>query len=221
MSDPLVECRDLGRRTPDGRWLLEGAALRLAAGSRTAISGPSGSGKSLLLRAIALLDPAEAGEVLCRGETIANQDVPRYRAEVMYVPQRPTLLEGSVEDNLRLPFELAVRRNQKFDRASYQTPLKRLGRDDGFLDKSVGDLSGGERQLVVLLRTLALEPTVLLLDEPTAALDPKTRDAAESLLGDWLRQRSERAFLWVTHDADQAGRVGDTQLTMEGGRLRD
>ncbi|MCA1657197.1 MAG: ATP-binding cassette domain-containing protein, partial [Actinobacteria bacterium] len=107
-----------------------------------------------------------------------------------------------------------------FDRRRAVCILAQLGRDEAFLEKKARDLSGGEGQLVALARTLQLDPSVLLLDEPTASLDPKTTLAVESLLQSWARERpGERAFLWVSHDQEQARRVSHRELRVEAGRI--
>lgn len=88
------------------------------------------------------------------------------------------------------------------------------------MEKSVGDLSGGETQLVSLLRAMQLDPAVLLLDEPTTALDPRTEAAVEQLVVSWAGDSSaQRAFLWVTHDVEQSRRVAGRTLMLDGGRV--
>ena len=99
--------------------------------------------------------------------------------------------------------------------------LGRLGRARSFLANRVADLSGGEIQIVALLRAVQLDPSVLLLDEPTAALDGQTTTAVEQLLKDWVAESPDnRAMVWVTHDTDQAGRVAERTLCIQRGRLR-
>ena len=100
--------------------------------------------------------------------------------------------------------------------------LAAQGRDETFLAKKQHELSGGEAQITALLRAMQLEPEVLLLDEPTAALDDVATKAVEQLLDRWLcEQPNERSIVWVTHDRDQARRVCDRILHLERGRLRE
>ena len=220
-SAVLLEARDISRRHPNGRdWLLEGVSLEVRAGDRLAVVGESGSGKTLLLRALVLLDPFDAGQVLARGTPIDHDGVPSFRREVIYLHQRPTLWDETVMASLEQPFELAVYREQSFDRPWAIDRLADLGRDEAFLDKLVADLSGGERQLVALLRALQLGPSILLLDEPTAALDAAAARAVEQLLGRWLAESPDtRALVVVSHDAEQARRLSDRLLQIEAGRL--
>ncbi|HEX6199680.1 MAG TPA: ATP-binding cassette domain-containing protein [Thermoanaerobaculia bacterium] len=226
MAEPILEAAGLGRRAPGGGpWLLRGVSLALAPGDRLAVEGPTGAGKTVLLRALALLDPVDEGEVRFRGRSPADREVPAFRRRVAYLHQSPALAEGTVEENLRLPFRLAVHRNgggagagARFERARAVELLAALGRDEGFLGREREDLSGGERQIVALVRLLQLEPEVLLLDEPTAALDPTTTGNAEELLSAWAAAAG-RAWIWVSHDAEQGARLADRRLRLAGGRI--
>ena len=165
------------------------------------------------------LDPLDQGEVLFRGEGVHHDAIPSYRASAIYLHQRAALIEDTVEAALRRPFAFHVHRNRRFDRSRAAELLSALGRDAAFLEKSVGDLSGGEIQISALVRALQLDPTILLLDEPTAALDPPTATSIEQLIDRWLLENSQRAMIWVSHDEAQAQRVGRRTLRMERGRL--
>lgn len=217
----LVEAREIGRREPGTTaWLLYDVSLAITRGDRLALMGPAGSGKTLLLRGLAQLDAVDAGDVLWRGESLAPTAIPAFRSQVIYLHQRSALLTGTVEENLKWPFTLRIFHGRQFDRERVLRFLAAVGRDASFLEKFDRDLSGGERQLVALLRALQLDPAVLLLDEPTSALDCETRNAMESVIDDWQRQMpEERAYLWVTHDAEQAGRVSQQVLFMRDGHL--
>ncbi len=220
-SDPLLQAERLSRRSEEGARLLEEVSLELSGGNRLVVEGPTGAGKSVLLRALALLDPLEGGRILWRGEPVADGAVPEFRSRVAYLHQNPALAEGTVEENLRAPFALRVHRGRRYDRGRAVELLAELGRDPSFLGKSRDDLSGGERQVSALVRVLALEPEVLLLDEPTASLDPETTARAEELVGHWVAEGAgARAYVWVSHDREQAGRVAGRRLRMEAGRLK-
>src|SRR5690606_19835253 len=131
------------------------------------IVGPPGSGKSLLLRALSLLDPLQGGEVRFRGESIDDARVPAFRRQVLYVQQQPVLIEGTVRENLQLPFALGDSSRGRYDETTIAERLSAVGLEPTFLSRQVDDLSGGERQIVSLLRGIQLGPSVLLLDEPT------------------------------------------------------
>jgi len=124
-----------------------------------------------------------------------------------------------VEDNLRFPFSLKTLRKRSFDLAAVTTLLGHAGKAPDFLAKRAGDLSGGESQVVSLIRTLQLNPEVLLLDEPTAALDPTSSREVEALIDAWFAGDPARACIWVSHDLDQARRMSDIHLQMSAGVL--
>ena len=199
--------------------LLQPTDFTLHAGDRVSITGSSGSGKSVFLRALALLDTPTSGQILWNGQPIANAQIPHYRSHISYLSQRPALLEGTVEDNLRFPFSLKTLRKRHFDRASVITLLEHAGKAPDFLAKHALDLSGGESQVVSLIRTLQLDPEVLLLDEPTAALDPASSRDVEALIDAWFAADNARAYVWVSHDLDQARRMSDIHMQMSAGVL--
>lgn len=210
---PLLVARGLGRAVEE-RWLWRGLDLAVAAGERLAVTGPSGSGKTLLLRTLAGLDRPDEGEIQLTGKAQAAWSMPHYRAQVAYLPQRPTMFEGSVEANLRRPFELRLHRGRAFPSERARAALERLGRDDGFLDQSATELSGGEAQLVALLRVLLIEPRLLLLDEPSASLDDEATAALEALVDDWLSEQPGRAVVWTSHRRSQLARVSEREVAL-------
>jgi UDP-glucose/iron transport system ATP-binding protein len=216
-----LEVRGIGRRDPKNQsWLIRDVSLVLGPGERLGILGHNGAGKTVLLRAMALLDPRDAGSIHWQGRAIEGNAVPAYRAQVIYVHQRPALIEGSVDDNLRYPFTLQAHATKQFDRVRIVELLESLGRSATFLAKLSRDLSGGEAQIVALLRAIQLDSAVLLLDEPTASLDPSMVRDVEGLLDRWFTEGGgRRSLVWVSHDRDQAIRVTGRRLHMRSGRL--
>jgi putative ABC transport system ATP-binding protein len=174
----------------------------------------------LLLRSLALLDPVDEGVIQWKGQGVSGTAVPGYRREVVYMHQRPALFEGSVEMNLRRPFALDVNRGRSFDMERILNLVKGARRAASFLGQSSRDLSGGEAQIVALLRAIQLNPSILLLDEPTTSLDLSAARAIEDLILPWISEApAERAFLWVSHDPEQIRRVAARCLRMHCGKL--
>lgn len=219
-NDVLLESQGLGRRHPNGAdWLLSDVSLSVRPGDRLAIVGPSGAGKTLLLRALAQLDRFDAGQLLWHGAPVLPRAVPEFRSRAVYLHQRPALFDGSVEFNLQMPFSLSVHADKRFDREWLVERLQSVGRDPDFLGRNCRDLSGGEAQIVSLLRALQLKPLLLLLDEPTASLDAQAVEAAERLVAAWGAGDATRALVWVSHSTDQARRVAQRTLSMRSGRI--
>jgi putative ABC transport system ATP-binding protein len=218
---PAIEVIDIGRRDPKtDSWLIRDVSFAVNPGDRLGILGSSGAGKTVLLRALAMLDPLDAGTIHWNGRLIRGDDVPAYRKQVIYLHQRPALFEGSVEDNLRYPFTLKTHDGKAFDRGRAIDFLASMGRDVAFLNKSSRDLSGGEAQIVAFARAIQLDPLVLLFDEPTTALDRPTALSLEAVIERWQAERPrERALVWVGHDREQTLRMTARTITLHAGHL--
>jgi putative ABC transport system ATP-binding protein len=175
--------------------VLRGLSLVIEPGS-TAVLGPSGSGKSTLLRLLNRLADPDEGSVLFHGEDVRGMDPLDLRRRAVLVPQVPAPLPGSVADNVR--YGPALRGN----RVDPVPPLALAGLDASYAERDAGRLSVGEQQRVMLARALALDPEVLLLDEPTAALDDRAKRGVEETLAG-LRCST----VLVTHERSQAERL--------------
>jgi ABC-type iron transport system FetAB ATPase subunit len=175
----------------------------LAPGAAMAITGPSGAGKSVLLRMIADLDPHE-GEVWLNGIDRARQPAPVWRRRVAYLAAEP----GWWHEQVSAHFPR---------RADAEILMPALALSHALLDQPVHRLSTGERMRFALIRTLLNNPAVLLLDEPTGALDPHATLLVETLLADRLRQGT--SLILVTHDMAQSARLGATHWHLEAGML--
>jgi ABC-type iron transport system FetAB ATPase subunit len=174
-------------------------------GACVVIQGPSGAGKSVLLRMLADLDP-HSGELLLDGVACTAMAPSRWRAQVVYQAAEPAWWEATPA----LHFE-AAQREQAHVR------LSALGLRPDILDDDVAHLSTGERQRLALLRSLARQPRVLLLDEPTAALDPDGVARVEALLKAQLADGL--SILMVSHAPDQARRLASRIWRMDAGKL--
>lgn len=196
------------------QWVWRGLGFRVAPGEAWAVTGPSGSGKTLLLRCIAALDPLDEGQILFEGRDTETISVPAYRARVLYLHQQPAFFEGTVEENLRAVLALAQHSKREFDKPWIFGTLDRLGKSPEFLQRPVSALSGGEAQIVAFIRGLQISPTMLLLDEPTAALDPEAVGQLESLIEQWRAADARHALLWVSHDQGQLERMTSHRLVL-------
>jgi putative ABC transport system ATP-binding protein len=194
-----------------GRPVLDSVSAGIPAGA-TAIVGPSGAGKSTLLRLLNRLADPDAGTISYWERPLAEHDPLQLRREVALVPQLPSLLEGTLESNLRYAAGLAGRE------LDLGRCLRLAGLDPGFAARDVAELSVGEQQRGMLARALAQEPRVLLLDEPTSALDHAARDAIEAALAE-LRRELEISVVLVSHDPEQARRLSDWVVRLEAGRV--
>lgn len=177
----------------------EGVSLELSAGEIGVVTGPSGVGKSLLLRSLAELDPYDSGVLELDDQPASALDPCAWRSRVLYLAQTPARFPGTVRDNLEVVAALGVHRGR---RPTFDIPLA--------LDADASRLSGGEAQKLALYRALALEPDVLLLDEPTSALDEEAARAAERHVRDFAA--AGHAVLWVSHDTALCARLEGRSL---------
>jgi len=182
---------------------VEAERLELADGGCVAVTGPSGAGKTLLMRALADLDPNE-GAVVLDGAGRRAMTAGAWRRKVAYVPAETGWWADRVGEHFP-------------DHAAARERLSALLLDDGALDWQVARLSTGERQRLGFLRAFLMRPRVLLLDEPTSALDTAARDALEAVLTQFLADGG--MIVIVTHDAAQAKRLGAQVVRIEAGRL--
>ena len=190
--------------------MLRGVDLRLDQGA-TALLGPSGSGKSSLLRLLNRLADPDDGTVAFRGEDVRHLDVLALRRCASLVPQLPAPLPGTVADNVRYGPGLRGRA------AGVERVLRQAGLDASYAERDASRLSVGEQQRVMLARALALEPEVLLLDEPTSALDEAARAGVEATLAEL--GADGLSMVVVTHDRGQAQRLAGRVVRIEEGRI--
>lgn len=223
---------EVGRGAQAPRRIVDDVSFRVAAGGVFTVLGPSGSGKSTLLRCLNRLVEPSAGRVLLDGQDASELPVQDLRRRVGMVFQTAALFDGSVVDNVLYGPRLHAGKasgdgggrgaagDAHAAHAHAEGLLRRVGLPAAFRDKPVTELSGGEAQRVSLARALANEPEVLLLDEPTAALDPTASQLIEDLLLQ-LAADTDLTFVFVTHNLAQARRIGDHGLLLVEGRVVD
>jgi len=194
---------------------LDDVTVSLPTGQLTALLGPSGGGKSTLLRIIAGLDSADAGTVTIEGREATN--LPARKRNVGFVFQHYAVFKHmSVAKNVAFGLEIRKRPRKEIDKRVAE--LLELVHLSQFRDRMPSQLSGGQRQRMALARALAVEPTVLLLDEPFGALDAKVRKE----LRDWLRRLHDEVHtttIFVTHDQEEALEVADEIVVINDGRV--
>jgi molybdate transport system ATP-binding protein len=190
--------------------------LTLPSSGTTVIFGPSGGGKTTILRAIAGLEPDVKGHIRIKQQTwqAPGVFVPAHQRRVGFVFQHSALLPHlSVEQNLRYGWQRVGGTAAEYAQCVEQLDLAPL------LQRAIGQLSGGERQRVALGRALLTRPDILLLDEPLAALDAARRSEILGVL-ERLKQTTTIPFLYVTHAVDEMSRLADYLVLMKGGRVR-
>ena len=209
----LLRAEKLGRSVP-GKILVAEATFEVRKAEILAIVGPSGSGKSSLLRLLNRLDEPTEGNVYLEAVDY-RQIAPReLRSRVGMVMQRPYLFAGTVLDNLRFG---PRQRGEDLSAEGGEALLAGVGLS-GFGSRDVANLSGGEAQRVSFARALANSPEVLLLDEPTSALDEEAKRDVEAVI-QRIGHEQGVACVLVTHDAAQAARLAERVLVLEGGRI--
>jgi sulfate/thiosulfate transport system ATP-binding protein len=210
----LIEARNIVKRFGDFT-ALDDVSVEVEAGSLTALLGPSGSGKSTLLRVIAGLERPDAGQVRLEGQDVTG--VPPQQRGVGFVFQHYAAFKHmTVAENVA--FGLRIRRRPRAEVRQRVAELLELVQLQRLGDRYPAQLSGGQRQRMGLARALAVDPKVLLLDEPFGALDARVRKELRS----WLRRLHDETHtttVIVTHDQEEAMDVADRVVVMNGGRI--
>ena len=213
-----IELDNLSLRFGDGDYLLHDVSLAVEQGDYVIVNGPSGSGKSSLLRLLNRLQDPSSGRLLVDGCTVVDRDVTSLRRRFGFVQQTPVMVSGNVRTNLLLPFSYGIA-------AGSPPPADELLRErmGAFLlaidlDDDAQPLSVGERQRLSLIRALLTNPQVMLCDEPTSALDPESRALVEARLAD-LCVSEGKTIVLVTHHDTEADAPTTRRLRLGEGRL--
>ncbi len=209
---PLLELKNISYEN-NQQLIINHLSLDVAANDFLTISGPSGGGKSTLLRLIASLSTPTSGKIIFNGKNQTEYSYTEYRREVSYCFQQPTLFGNSVRDNLVFPYQL---REQKPDEKVILEHLRMVDLPSVYLDKPITQLSGGERQRVALIRNILFLPKILLLDEVTVGLDEKNKEIIQQLITH-IHQK-QVTILQVTHDEAEIKSASSIKW-IKGGRL--
>lgn len=214
MTDALYVLEGI-RKTYGGRCVLDIDQLRVQSGEVLGVVGPSGAGKSTLLRLLNFLEVPDGGRLTFQGRQAQEGGVPlATRRQVTTVFQRPVLLSSSVVRNVAYGLRL---RGMRDGRQEVEQVLARVGLAD-LARAPARTLSGGEAQRVALARALILHPVALLLDEPTANLDPYNVGLIEDAVRSMNREKGTTVVL-VTHNIFQARRLAHRVVLLLGGRV--
>jgi ABC-type sugar transport system ATPase subunit len=192
--------------------ILRGIDLQVNEGEVLALIGPTGSGKTTLLRLIDLLEEPSSGAIIMEGRNVAvlpERDLIELRRRIAMVFQKPVMFKASVRDNVSYGLRVrGVKDQEKVDLFLKAVGLQSYGHRDATT------LSGGEMQRIALARALIVEPKLLLLDEPTANLDPKSATSVEELISDL-----HTTVIMATHNMNQCLRLSDRVAVLIEGRL--
>ena len=212
-SESLFELKNVSYQI-NGNQILKNLSFRIFSSGITGILGPSGSGKSTLLHLFNKLISPTQGRIFYQNEDIATISSRNLRKSIGLVQQSPFLFPGTVLENIKYGPKIW---GEQFDEKKVGSLLNNVGLPKSFINKDINQLSGGEQARVNFIRTLANNPKVLLLDEPTSSLDVTT----EKMIEKSLRDLSKRgiSILIVTHSLEQAKLITDQVIILKEGRL--
>lgn len=198
------------------RQILNKVNLEVQAGDFLTLTGPSGGGKSTLLKIIASLISPSEGEIIFEGQNQRDYEITTYRQLVSYCFQQPSLFGQTVADNLQFPF---VIRNEPSSQVQIEQALTKVNLPTSYLNKNITELSGGEKQRVALLRNTMFLPKILLLDEVTVGLDARSIEIVHQFIKQ-LWQEAGLTIIQITHNQTELNQAAKV-LWLEEGSLSD
>lgn len=226
-GEVLLSVRNLCRSVDKQQLLWRGITFDICKGDILFVRGPSGVGKTLLLRTLSSLDPIEGGQLLLHGnQSPSDVGIPCWRAQVMYVHQQRVSYPGTPLQLFERVQQFASQKSRRSQHGPGQHGpgseadlgqlVEHMGLDQSVLSQPWSQLSGGQAQRVTLAVSIALRPQVLLLDEPTSACDMDATLRVEAVL---QQAAATAAVVWVTHDEQQPTRVGGKVLSLPAGDM--
>lgn len=215
----LITFKNVGKTYPDGFEALKNIDFQIKEGELVALIGPSGCGKTTTMRMINRLIEPSKGTILIDGEDIANRNPVELRRNIGYVIQQIGLLPHmTIEDNISLVPRLKGWEKEKYD-GKVDELLDLVGLDPKtFRTRYPSELSGGQQQRIGVIRALAAEPPIILMDEPFSALDPISREQLQDELVK-LQDTIKKTIVFVTHDMDEAIKIADKIAILNKGEI--
>lgn len=223
-QQPILSFTELGvttknTKTGDNITLLKSCTASVYEGDKISLIGRSGSGKSLLLKAIAGFFPLSKGSLYLHGKPYTYYPKTQWHTHIGLIGQNAQMQAGTVLDNLQLPFQYSANKTQTFDQTWHEHSLSFFDRKSDFLSKPANTLSGGEKQIINLLRGLQRNPQILLLDEPTASLDQTTSTQLIEFITHWHSQHPNHSIIWISHDTKPLLDICNKNWQMDSGYL--
>lgn len=210
----LISIENVMKMDKMGHPILIDISAKVMEGEFITIIGPSGSGKSTLLSLINRMTDPDSGSLYYKGTPYVEMNVLKLRRKIGMVFQMPTMLQGTVKDNLLIGPSLF---REKLTEAEINNLLEQVALPKTVKDQDARSLSGGQKQRVSLARTLANQPEILLLDEVTASLDPNNSEEIEELILEL--HKCGKTILWVSHNLKQAKKVGQYTWVIADGKI--
>lgn len=209
----IIDIKNVGFQDGD-QTILEGITFSVESGDFVLLAGPSGSGKSSLLKLINDLQSPSEGQILFHGKDIKDYSPIELRRSISYCLQTPIFFGEKVLDDMEFVF---ASRGQELDKTRMAQVMEFFKLDPSYLEKEVINLSGGEKQRLALVRSLIFKPEVLLLDEVTSALDEDNALILESAIQSL--NRDGLTVIWISHQVDRHRKLANKLVSLEAGRL--
>lgn len=214
----MIEFKNVSKVYGDGTKAVDDVSFTINAGEFVVLIGTSGSGKTTSMRMINRMIDSTSGEILIDGKDIKQEDAVKLRRKIGYVIQQTGLMPHmTVYENIVMVPKLLKWDKEKMQETAERL-LKRVDMGPEFLDRYPQELSGGQQQRIGVIRALAANQDIILMDEPFGALDPITRDALQELVKH-LQEEMGRTVVFVTHDMDEALKLADKIAIMSEGKI--
>ena len=216
----MIEIKNIVK-TAGEKVILDNISLTIESGSFVVLIGPSGCGKTTTLKLINKLIEPTSGEIYIDGKAVSKEDPIKLRRNIGYVIQNIGLFPHlTIKENIELIPKLKGEKTEQEISDNTERLIKMVGLDpDEFLYKYPSELSGGQQQRIGVIRAIATDADIILMDEPFSALDPITRTQLQEWLYE-LQQELKKTIIFVTHDMDEALKLADKICIMQGGKIQ-